>query len=117
MRIVYCIILVAILFSCSRNTNKVEQIKSKEEIAYEDASLFLEVSSEQIHLLSIRESIPFKKTLSVLIDYEVKTDTIIFFDEIKENYFKQIIDSIAIKNNLEKIKVAKLIYSFKYGTY
>ena len=78
--------------------------------------MFLELKSEQIHLLSIINDIPYEKAFSVLKDYEIKTDTLILMDEIEESYFNKMIDTIAQKHKLNNKEVAKLIYSFKYST-
>ena len=74
MKNIIALFLFVLLFcSCNSSTKEEESTKSKTEIDYEIADMFLEYDAEKIGLISIIKHVPYVKANSVLRDYLAKT--------------------------------------------
>lgn len=94
--------------------NKNEKEKTKKELDYEIADIYLKYDSEKIGLLSVIKNIPYQKANSVLRDYLAKTNNYRDLSNENQNYIVNVIDTIAQKNNLSKKLTASMIFSYKY---
>mgnify|MGYP003677954790 CR=1 FL=1 len=107
-------LIVLLICSCNSSTKEKEPTKSKTEIDYEIADMFLEYDAEKIGLISIIKDIPHEKANSVLRDYLAKTYGSTMLTLENPEYVVKIIDTIARKNNLPKKITASIIFSYQY---
>ncbi|MEO8255175.1 MAG: hypothetical protein ABI554_12405 [Flavobacterium sp.] len=109
------LVIVIALFSVIACTDKktTEKQLSKEEIqnnAYETAEDELEDKNEKIVLLSFISKVPVDSLHQILKEYYSKDP-----EQYNYNDLGKVIDTISIKFKKPKIKIASLIYKFKYG--
>ena len=106
--------LILIVFGCKDKetelNEKTEKRKEKAEIpgTYEDA--ILDMDAEKLALLSIIKKIPNDTLHLVLKDYLYKTG--FFIDN--NTQVDKVIDTISQKYNIPKVKIASLLFSYKY---
>ena len=114
MKNIIALFLFVLLFcSCNSSTKEEESTKSKTEIDYEIADMFLEYDAEKIGIISIIKHVPYVKANSVLRDYLAKTSLNFSIMENPE-YIVKVVDTIARKNNLSKKITASIIFSYQY---
>ena len=108
------VFVVLILVGCGNS--ETEKKISKKEIEnkfYEDAEYELESGKEKIALLAIIKNIPSEKLYKILREYYAKTLNV-DLDKITVLYSENLVNSISLKYDLPKEKIANLIFSFKY---
>ena len=108
------VFVVLILVGCGNS--ETEKKISKKEIEnkfYEDAEYELESDKEKIALLAIIKNIPSEKLYKILREYYAKTLNV-DLDKITVLYSENLVNSISLKYDLPKEKIANLIFSFKY---
>lgn len=107
-------LIVLLICSCNSSTKEKEPTKSKTEMDYEIADMFLEYDAEKIGLISIIKDISHEKANSVLRDYLAKTYGSTMLTMENPEYVVKVIDTIARKNNLPKKITASIIFSYQY---
>lgn len=107
-------LIVLFICSCNSSTKEKEPTKSKTELDYEIADMFLEYDAEKIGLISIIKGIPHEKANSVLRDYLAKTNGSTMLTMENPEYVVKVVDSIARKNNLSNKITASIIFSYQY---
>ncbi|MBU2505109.1 MAG: hypothetical protein KJ799_00010 [Bacteroidetes bacterium] len=112
--IILLFLLTAIFCSCNSSSNETEPKKSKTEVDYEIADMFLEYDAEKIGLLSIIKNVPHEKANSVLRDYLAKTLGSALLTMESPDYIVKVVDTIAQKNNLSRKLTASIIFSYQY---
>ncbi|WP_272149649.1 hypothetical protein [Tenacibaculum aiptasiae] len=106
-------IIVLIVCSCNLSKGKKTE-KSKTELEYETADMFLKYDAEKIGLISIIKNVSHKKANSILRDYLAKTFNSIELTMKNSEFVVKVIDTIAKKNNLSKKLTASIIFSYQY---
>ncbi|MFY8189284.1 MAG: hypothetical protein ACOVLC_15175 [Flavobacterium sp.] len=110
----YLFILILIIASCSNGKDKNkfdnnDQTKENEKIEYD----LLRFDNEKVTLLSLSKNLSQKQIVKILTEYDDMTFA--NFDSIEDpDFYKNIIDSIALNNNMNSQNVASIIFSFKY---
>ena len=107
-------LIVLLVCSCNSSTKEKEPTKSKAEMNYEFADMFLEYDAEKIGLISIIKNVPHEKANSVLRDYLAKSYGSFMFIRGNPEYVVKVVDTIARKNNLSKKITASIIFSYQY---
>lgn len=109
-------IIALLIYSCNSSTKEKEKepTKSKTEMDYEIADMFLEYDAEKIGLISIIKNIPHEKANLVLRDYLAKTYGSTMLTMENPEYVVKVVDTIARKNNLSKKITASIIFSYQY---
>lgn len=111
--VILFLVLTIVFSSCNSVLN--ERKKSKIEVAYVNADMYLEYDARKIGLISIINNVPHKQANSVLRDYLAK---VVYNDSIiswaSPDYIIKVVDTIAQKNNLSKKLTASLIFSYQY---
>ena len=114
------LLLFLLLISCDLESKKELPKKTKEELHAEklihNESKLKLFDGERIQLLSIKNGISYSKALLVIRDYKsTKVNTYGIYDDVKINYTKNLLDSIAKVHSLTTEQVFELVYSYKYN--
>jgi len=113
MKNLIILILSVIFYSCDYSSSKTER-------KYESANdqLFVELmmgfDGEKIGLLSIIKQVPYEQVNSVISDYLTDSFKHLIIKQNNPEYFVNLVDSIALKNNLSRELTASIIFSYRY---